>query len=59
MLEVLILIVFVLAIWKFVGDDKDDEIADPLDLARPSVERLQAEAERALEELRALGRNGE
>lgn len=59
MTELLILCLFAWVVWKLVKSERDQMIDDPLDLARPSVERLQEEAERALEELRAFGRNGE
>jgi hypothetical protein len=42
----------------FVGyllDDSDDE-PNPIDLARPSIERLEANARRAADELRQLER---
>lgn len=58
MIELLFLVVVGLAVWKLVENDRD-RIDDPLDLACSSVERLQAEAERALEELRQLDRNDE
>lgn len=35
-----------------------DKEADPLDLARPSIEHLEVEAKRAADELRALDREG-
>ena len=51
-----LVVVIALAAWDAAEADHE-EINDPLDLARPSVEHLQAEAERAFEELRALDRD--
>ncbi len=48
---VIVLIFFVL----YAVFDEDDE-PDPIDLARPSIERLEADARRAAEELRQLER---
>lgn len=59
MIETIIFVLVVIAFvaWEMAEADHDAEIDDPLDLARPSVERLQAEAERAFDELRALDRD--
>ena len=48
---VIIILVVLLLAWL-----DDDPEPDPLELARPSVERLDAEARRAMEELRQLDR---
>lgn len=48
---VIVLLIFIA--FAVLDDDQDEELG-PLDLARPSVERLHAEARRAAEELRAL-----
>lgn len=55
-METLLFIAIVLV--AFIGyllDDEEEDL-DPLDLARPSIERLEAEAKRAAEELRQLER---
>jgi hypothetical protein len=53
-MEVVIIILVVLLLAWLDGDPEPD----PLELARPSVERLDAEARRAMGELRELDRDG-
>lgn len=50
-------VVIVLLIFIAFAVLEDDEEPDPLDLARPSIEHLHAEAQRAAEELRQLDRH--
>jgi CHASE3 domain sensor protein len=52
----LFIAIVVVAFIGYLLDDEDEDL-NPLDLARPSIERLEAEAERAAEELRQLERN--
>ncbi|HEY6729630.1 MAG TPA: hypothetical protein VI039_01245 [Solirubrobacterales bacterium] len=54
MLEIAIIIALILAVAHALEEAGPE--ADPLDMARPSVERLDLEAERAVAELRALDR---
>ena len=56
-MEILALIIFL--IFCALGAWLEDDEPDPLDLARPSIEHLRAEARRAAEELRALDRDQE
>lgn len=53
LLTILIVVVVILVLATL----DDDPEPDPLDLARPSVEHLDAEAQRAMKELRQLDRN--
>jgi hypothetical protein len=54
-MDVLLAIGIVLV--AFIGYLLDDDEPDPIDLARPSIERLKADARRAAEELRQLERD--
>jgi hypothetical protein len=54
MLEIAIVVALVLALAHALEEAGPE--ADPLDMARPSVERLDLEAERAVAELRSLDR---
>jgi hypothetical protein len=54
---IVLAVIAVYAVLDALEDDPGEEL-DPLDLARPSVERLEAEARRAAEELQALDRQG-
>lgn len=50
----ILIIVIVVVVLAAIDDDPEP---DPLDLARPSVEHLNVEAQRAMEELRQLDRD--
>lgn len=55
MVEVILFLIFLGVCVVIDALERDeDEALEPHDLAQPSIERLQADAERALEELRAL-----
>lgn len=49
-------IVILLILFALYALFDEDEEPDPLDLARPSIERLEADARRAADELRQLER---
>jgi hypothetical protein len=55
-MDFLAVVIVLLIIAVFAALEEDEE-PDPLDLARPSIEHLHAEAQRAAEELRQLDRH--
>jgi hypothetical protein len=58
-MEPLGLIVFILILFIGYLLDDEEETIDPLNLALPSVEHLEAEAWRAAKELHQIDREGE
>jgi hypothetical protein len=56
-LTLLMIGAFVLGVLHGLRDHREEP--DPIEVARPSIHRLEAEALRAAEELRQLNRGGE